>query len=223
MDELCESDHFVNLTDQFESTFLSGLKTLFIPPVEVVERWCEKEPSHFKSAKEKADFLNWYTTRDDDEFEDDVDDVDDEEFDAFYDHWLTEYIKVLFMATCSLTLTLDGGLGLFQSAVETEDQMKARVYQTIHDVLSNFFLAFFTALDTDEHRQHVKEIMGGEVVSDQESIVLDMQYENEYPAYAVKFATDGVCKQLCDAILLVGQDIQAWTRAELLARFMNVV
>lgn len=197
------------LIQPITESFLCGFVHLFVPPQQMIEEWLKRDPmTYFSSDEEESEFL---------EFLKDGVDTRESETDAralqYVDLAGINFARHVLTRTLPLIWNTGEHPPFWKSDNETKEVKEKRIYDLVHDIVYDYFLALYTELDTDEAVSVIKSVNKIELLSVDEErfemILNNLRADNEYAAKAVKAATDACCGVLFNPLIELAPDIQS--------------
>jgi|SRR5215217_1481430 len=210
------------LTQPITESFLCGFVRLFVPPEQMTEEWLKRDPmSYFSSDEEESEFLEFLKdVVDNCESESECDNDGDDET-AVTDARVSQYVDLagrkfahhVLTQTLPLIWNTGGHPPFWKSDNETKEVKEKRVYDLVHDIVYDYFLALYSELDTEEAASVIKSVNETELARGNEerfeTILDNLRADNEYAAKAVKAATDACCGVLFNPLIELAPEIQS--------------
>lgn len=223
---------FGALVQSLATSFTEGFTCLFVPPVGMIKKWADADPSYFTSDEERAKFFAYVEEEFDiDEILEDIDDGESGESDNGEDEGpsfsdVREFIHQsgenfsshVITKLAPYFLPADGHPAFHEIPDETAESRRERVYRLLHDIIHNYFLGLYTDVDSDANRKILNDITCGMGDDKNEEILQRMVVDNEYAAKAVNIATDTASELMCDSVLRASPGIQESMRKYLVHR-----
>lgn len=210
------------LAPPITESFLCGFVRLFVPPEQMIEEWLKRDPrSYFSSDEEEREFFDFLkdvvdNCESESECECDGDDetaVTDARVSRYVDSAGRKFAHHVLTQTLPLIWNTDGHPPFWISDNETKEVKEKRVYDLVHDIVYDYFLALYNELDTEEAASVIKSVNENELASGDEErfeAILDkLRDDNEYAAKAVKAATDTCCGVLINPLIEIAPEIQS--------------